>query len=78
MFFAIHCLLITKYQLFKPLTLPALFLYDVSRISVCMCVCVCVCPDSLLSVSLSQIRSQGGKWRGNRKEGYYGNSKEKE
>lgn len=30
------------------------------------CVCVCV---SLPSVSLSQIRSQGGRWRGNRKEG---------
>lgn len=44
------------------LTLLALFLYDVSRISVCVCV-------SLPSVSLSQIRSQGGRWRGNRKEG---------
>ncbi len=31
--------------------------------------CVCVCPDSLTSVSLSKIRSQGGKLRGNRKEG---------
>ncbi len=69
MFFAIHCLLITSYS--NTLTLPALFLCDVSRISLCVCVCVCVCvrSDSLTSVSLSKIRSQGGKLRGNRKEG---------